>query len=170
MTIVFQILEVFFGCLGSYSTKKKNIFIFFILSTVFSMLMFWSVGSYEAILPVLTTGIRYFIFIFKDKYKTNTPLIFCLIMHLAVFAFTIKIEMNLLPSILVILGCLIYWYLDKEKLKLCIFIINIPWIIYYFSCGLYLATANAIVQTILVGLAYLKIKRIKKKFRVTPKT
>ncbi|MBP3255663.1 MAG: YgjV family protein [Clostridia bacterium] len=155
-------MEIFFGYLGAYSTKKRNIFIFYVLGTIFSILMFWSVGSYAAILPVLTTGIRYFIFIFKDKYKTELPLIFCLIMHFIVLFISAKTPIDIVPSALVIIGCLIYWYLDKEKLKMAIFLINIPWILYYFYCGLYLTTINAIIQTILVGIAYLNLRRISK--------
>ena len=162
MEIIFQILKILFGYLGAYSTKKRNIFTFYVLGTVFSALMFWSVGSYAAILPTLTTGIRYFIFIFKDKYKTKLPLIFCLIMHTIVLIISSKTVIDILPSALVIIGCLIYWYLDKEKLKMSIFIINIPWIMYYFYCGLYLATINATIQTILIGIAYLNLRRISK--------
>ena len=162
MEIVFQILEIFFGYLGAYSTKKRNIFTFYVLGTVFSILMFWSVGSYAAILPVLTTGIRYFIFIFKDKYKTELPLVFCLLMHTIVLIISAKTAIDIVPSALVIIGCLIYWYLDKEKLKMAIFLINIPWILYYFYCGLYLTTINAIIQTILVGIAYLNLRRMSK--------
>ncbi len=159
METIFQILEIAFGYLGSYSTKKRNIFIFYIISTIFSALMFWSVGKYAAILPVLTTGIRYFVFIFKDKYKTQLPLILCLIMHTTVLFISAKTLVDIIPSALVIIACLIYWYLDKEKLKLSIFIINIPWIIYYFYCGLYLTAINAIIQTILIGIAYLKLRK-----------
>ena len=164
MKIIFQILEIFFGYLGSYSTKKRNIFIFYVIGTIFSALMFWSVGNYAAILPVLTTGIRYFVFIYKDKYKTELPLIGCLIMHFVVLFISTKTLTDMIPSALVIIGCLIYWYLDKEKLKAAIFLINIPWILYYIFCGLEITAINATIQTILVGIAYLKLSNRKKIF------
>ena len=162
MKIIFQALEIFFGYLGSYSTKKKNIFTFFVISSIFSILMFWSVGQMAAILPILVTGIRYFVFIFKDKYKTELPLCFCLILHTIALVLSTKTVVDSIPSVLVIIGCLIYWYLDEEKLKAAIFIINIPWILYYIFCGLYIVALNSIIQTILVGIAYLKLKKIDK--------
>ena len=161
MAIAFQSLEIFFGYLGAYSVKKKNIFTFYVISTVFSILMFWSVGKIAAILPILTTGIRYFIFIFKDDYKTKIPLYFCLFLHTVALILSTHSFVDVIPSALVIIGCFIYWYLDGAKLKGSIFIINIPWIIYYIFCGLYLTTVNATIQTILVGLAYLKLKNNK---------
>lgn len=162
MEIVFQILEIFFGYLGAYSTKKRNIFTFYVISTIFSVLMFWSIGNYSAILPVLTTGIRYFVFIFKDKYKTELPFICCLIMHFTVLIISMKTAMDILPSVLVIIGCFIFWYLDKEKLKLAIFLINIPWILYYSYYALYLTTIYVTIQTILIGIAFLRLKKISK--------
>ena len=166
MEIIFQSLDILFGYLGAYSTKKRNIFTFYVLGTIFSVLAFWSVGSYAAILPVLTTGIRYFVFIFKDKYKTELPLVFCLIMHCIVLLISAKTAMDIIPSALVIFGCLIYWYLDKEKLKMAIFLINIPWILYYIYCGLYLTTINGIIQTALVGIAYITLVKKSKMNKV----
>ena len=162
MEIIFQVFEIIFGYLGSYSIKKRNIFTCYVLSTIFSALMFYSVGNYGAIMPILTTGIRYFVFIFKDKYKTDLPLVLCLIMHCSVLVINTKTFFDIIPSALVIFGCLIYWYLDKEKLKAWIFVLNIPWIFYYFFSGLYIVTINAILQTILIAIAYLVLKYRKK--------
>ena len=159
MKIALQVFQIFFGYLGSYSVKKKNILIFYLISTLFSMLMFWSVKEYAAILPVLTTGIRYFVFIFKDNYKTRIPLYFCLLLHFLALFLSVKTPIDFIPSVLVICGCLVYWFFDDLKLKLAAIIINIPWIGYYIYCGLYLTTVNVIVQCILLGLACLKIRK-----------
>ena len=163
MTVVFEVFQVFFGYLSSYATKKRNIFIFSIISTIFSILMFYSVGNMAAILPVLTTGIRYFVFIFKDKYKSELPLILCLIMHVISMLISTKSALDIVPSALVILGCLAFWYLDNEKLKSAIFLINIPWILYYLHFGLYITAFNSAIQTALVGIAYIRIVNRKKK-------
>ena len=161
MVITFQVFAILFGYLGAYSASKKNILIFYIISTIFSVLMFYSVGKYAAILPVATTGIRYFIFIFKDKYKTIYPLLFCLLLHLIALVLSTKTLVDVIPSILVISGCLIYWFYDDEKLKGSAFILNIPWIFYYLYCGLYLTTINTLIQTVLMGIAYIKLKHNK---------
>ena len=163
MTVVFEVFQVFFGYLSSYATKKRNIFIFSIISTIFSILMFYSVGNMAAILPVLTTGIRYFVFIFKDKYKTEIPLILCLLMHLISMLISTKSAIDIVPSALVILGCLAFWYLDNEKLKTAIFLINIPWILYYLYFGLYITALNTAIQTALVGISYIRITSKKRK-------
>ena len=170
MTIAFQSLEILFSYLGCYSIKKKNILIFYVISAIFSMLMFWSVKEYAAILPVLTTGIRYFVFIFKDKYKTKFPLYFCLVLHFIALFISVSTIIDLVPSLLVIFGCLIYWYCDGLDLKRNIFFLNIPWILYYFYCSLYLVTLNAIIQTVLVGIACLKLKKKKRKRKKRTKT
>lgn len=158
MEIVFQALSILFGYLGAYSPKKRNIFIFYIISVIFSILMFYSVGKTAAILPVATTGIRYFIYIFKDKYKTNYPFYFCLLLHISALFLSTKTAIDLIPSLLVITGCFVYWYLDGAKLKLYVFILNIPWIFYYAFCGLYLSAVNAFVQTVLMIITYFKLK------------
>lgn len=166
MVIILQILGIVVGYLGSYSTKKKNIFTCYVLGTIFSALMFWSVGSYAAILPVLTTGVRYFIFMFKDKYKTELPFVFCLIMHIIVFLISVKTLIDIVPSLLVIVGCFVFWYFDEEKLKMGIFTINIFWILYYIYCGLYLTTLNTIIQTALVGISYVSIIKKTRKQKI----
>ncbi|MBR3368292.1 YgjV family protein [Candidatus Saccharibacteria bacterium] len=160
IVIVLQILEILFGYLGSYSIKKRNIFIFYAISVIFTILMFWSVGKTAAILPVATTGIRYFIFIFRKKYKTNLPLYFCLLLHVISLVLSIGSSFeDLIPSVLVLAGCLIYWFLDGSKLKGSIFALNIPWIIYYLICGLYVVAINTVIQNALVGIAYFRLKR-----------
>ncbi len=162
MDIVFQALGILFGYIGCYSIKKRNILISYVISTAFSMLMFWSVKQYAAILPVLTTGIRYFVFIFKDKYKTKMPFYFCLLLHLIAMILSVKTLIDLIPSILVIAGCFVYWYFDDLKLKIGTLAINIPWIIYYIYSKLYLTTLNVTIQTILIGIACFKLKKSKK--------
>ena len=161
MTLLFQVFQILFSYLGCYSVKKKNILTFYVISTIFSMLMFWSVGKYAAILPILTTGIRYFVFIFKDKYKNKIPFYLCLLLHIIALFLSVKTTVDIIPSLLVIAGCFIYWYLDDIKLKASMFILNIPWIAYYFYCGLYLTTLNVIIQSILIGIAYLKLRKQK---------
>ena len=162
MKIVLQALVILFNYLGAYSTEKKNIFIFFVISTIFSILMFYYVGQYAAILPVATTGIRYFIYIFKNKYKTKFPLYFCLTMHIIAFIIStnsIKTIVDIIPSVLVIIGCIVYWYLDGEKLKKYVVLLNIPWIIYYICCGLYLTTVNLVIQNILMFIAIIRLRK-----------
>lgn len=159
MVLVLQVLVILFGYLGAYATKKKNIFVFYIISTIFSILMFYSVKKYAAILPVATTGIRYFVFIFKEKYKTKYPLYICLLLHIVGMIISTKTFVDIIPSLIVIAGCLVYWYFDNAKLKLGAFILNIPWIFYYIYCGLYLTMINTIVQCILMGIAYFKLRK-----------
>ena len=163
MVLIFQALEIFFGYLGIYSTKKRNIFIFFVISTIFSILSFYSVGKIAAILPVATTGIRYFIFIFKDNYKTKYPLYFCLLLHTVALIISTKTIVDIIPSLLVISGCLIYWYLDKTKLKGSLLILNVFWLAYYIYCGLYLTSINVVLQNIVLAISYYKIKEEEKK-------
>ena len=123
--------------------------------------MFYSAGKFAAILPVATTGIRYFVFIFKDKYKTKYPLYFCLLLHIIGLIISTKTIIDIIPSLIVIAGCLVYWYLDGAKLKAWTFILNIPWIFYYIYCELYLTMINTIVQCILMIIAYFKLKKDK---------
>ena len=47
-----------------------------------------------------------------------------------------------------------------------IFILNIPWILYYIYSGLYLTAINASIQTMLIGIAYLTLLRISKMDRI----
>ena len=162
MEIVFQILDLFFGYLGSYATKKRNILIFLVMSTIFSILTFWSIENYAAILPALVTGIRYFVFMFKEKYKSKLPLYLCLIMHFAALLLSVKAPIDSIPSILSIIGCLAFWYLDEEKLKLGMFAINIPWILYYIYFGLYITALNVTVKTILIVISFVKICKKKR--------
>ena len=159
MVLALQVLVILFGYLGAYAPKKKNIFIFYVISTIFSVLMFYSVKKYAAILPVATTGIRYFVFIFKDKYKTKYPLYICLLLHVIGMIISTKALVDIVPSAIVIAGCFVYWYLDEAKLKLGALLLNIPWIFYYIYCGLYLTMVNTIVQCILMGIAYFKLKK-----------
>lgn len=161
MKYVFQIFNILCCYISAYSKQKRNILLFALLGCIFSALMFWSIRDFAAILPSLATGIRYFIFMFKDKYKNKSPLYMCLIMHFVVLIISVHTFIDLIPSVLVIIGCLIYWYLDRSKLKAAIFLINLFWIAYYIFFNLYLVAINTFIQNILTTIAFLKLRKEK---------
>ncbi len=168
-----EALKALFGYLGAYSIKKRNILIFNVISVLFSILIFLYIGKIAAIFPVVATGIRYFVFIFRDKYKTKLPLYFCLALHIIALLFSVNAiittetstPIDIVPSVLVIAGCLIYWYCDKAKLKSNLFILDLLWIAYYLYCGLYLVCLVTTIDTTLIGVAYLRIKFKEKKLK-----
>ena len=163
MKELLQILNVICSYLGAYNKKKVNILIFSIIGSIFSTLEFLSVGATSAAVATIVTGVRYFVFIFKDKYKTEVPLIVCLMLHLDALLITMKTETDIIPSALVIIGCLLFWYYDNSELKLSLFIINIFWIFYYMICGLYITAANVVIQNILTIIAYYRICKEKER-------
>lgn len=159
MKDIFQILTLLCSYASAYSKQKTNILIFAVLSSIFSALMFWAVRDFAAILPSLATGIRYFVFMFKDKYKNKVPLYICLVMHFIVLIISVNTLIDVIPSVLTIIGCLIYWYLDKAKLKASTIMLNLIWMIYYIFFGLYLVAINVLIQNIIMAIALLKIHK-----------
>ena len=82
LSIIVQIFQVIYSSYIMFLNKKKNMLINMFISNAISLTIFAIADLKSAFLTTITITIRSFLFMFKDKYKTNFIFYFCLFLHI----------------------------------------------------------------------------------------
>lgn len=158
MKILFQITQICSNFLAAWSSKKRNIIIFKILSSISAVLMMICANQIIGAIPVAFTAIRTTIFMFKDKYKSDLPLWICIGIYILLAIFSVQTFMDILPTITSISASFILWYCKPIGIKIGLSLTDSIWAIYYFITELYLSCTYTIISIIISIISIIKIK------------
>ena len=82
LLIVVQIFQVIYSCYIMFLNKKKNMLINMFISNTINLVLFAVAGLNSAFLTTIIIALRSFLFVFRNKYKTNFIFYFCLFLHI----------------------------------------------------------------------------------------
>ena len=156
LSIVVQIFQVIYSSYIMFLNKKKNMLIHMFISNAISLTIFAIADLKSAFLTTITITIRSFLFMFKDKYKTNFIFYFCLFLHILPVIITFDGFISLLPSITAIISIFIIWFGNEQQIRLGFIIPNFIWFLYYCIFGIYISAAFNIVCIIFQIKSYKK--------------
>ena len=155
LTIV-QIFQVIYSCYIMFLKKKKNMLINMFISNAISLIIFLIADLKSAFLTTLIIAIRSFLFMFREKYKTNFIFYFCLILHILSGIITFDGFISLLPMLTAIISVFIIWFGNEQQIRFGLIIPNIMWVIYYCIFGLYISAVFNMILIIFQVISYIK--------------
>lgn len=155
LTIV-QIFQVIYSCYIMFLKKKKNMLINMFISNAISLIIFLIADLKSAFLTTLIIAIRSFLFMFREKYKTNFIFYFCLILHILSGIITFDGFISLLPMLTAIISVFIIWFGNEQQIRFGLIIPNIMWVIYYCIFGLYISAVFNMIVIISQVISYIK--------------
>lgn len=155
LTIV-QIFQVIYSCYIMFLKKKKNMLINMFISNAISLIIFLIADLKSAFLTTLIIAIRSFLFMFREKYKTNFIFYFCLILHILSGIITFDGFISLLPMLTAIISVFIIWFGNEQQIRFGLIIPNIMWVIYYCIFGLYISAVFNMIVIIFQVISYIK--------------
>lgn len=166
--ILMQILTIIFNIYIAFTEKRKRIYIATFLLNLSQLIMYLSDSDLTAGLIYVIVTIRSLIYIYKEKFSTNSIPYIIIIIQLVIGYLTLE---NWLQIVSVLLPCYSCWYLwfskDTQELRMGNIIANSAWAIYNFANGLYIIL---IMRAIAIGsnlIAYInKRKELSKKLKV----
>lgn len=159
LLIIVQIFQVIYSCYIMFLSKKKNMFINMFISNAISLIIFLIADLKSAFLTTLIITIRSFLFMFKDKYKTNFIFYFCLVLHVLSGLITFDGFISLLPVLTAIISVFIIWFGNEQQIRFGLTIPNIIWVIYYCIFGIYISATFNIIIIISQIISYIKNKK-----------
>lgn len=155
LTIV-QIFQVIYSCYIMFLNKKKHMLINMFISNAISLIMFFIADLKSALLTTIIITIRSFLFMFRDKYKTNLIFYFCLILHILSGIITFDGFISLLPMLTAVISVFIIWFGNEQQIRFGLIIPNTIWVIYYCIFGLYISAVFNITVIISQIISYIK--------------
>ena len=155
-----QIITIIVNIYISFTEKKKRIYIATFLLNLSQLIMYFFNDDLTTALIYVVIVIRSFVYIYKDKFKTNViPYIAISIQGLIGF-FTLENSSQIFPIIISSYSCYYLWfYNDTQKLRIGNIIANTAWGAYNVCNGLYIIL---IMRFMTIGsnmIAYIKMKR-----------
>ena len=146
LLIIVQIFQIIYSSYIMFLKKKKNMLLHMFIGNAISLTTFAIADLKSAFLTTIFITVRSFLFMFRDKYKTNLIFYFCLFLHLLLGIITYDGLISLLPSITAIIAIFVIWFGNEQQIRLGLIIPNFIWVIYYCVFEIYIsATFNIIV-------------------------
>lgn len=154
-----QMINIILGYVSSLTTNKQKILINSSLSCMLSIILFVFTDRLDGVLTTIFIFLRSFLFIYKDKYKTNLVFYFCLLSHILAGIFSYKDIFSLVTLLTPVITCIFYWYGTSLQIKYSSLFINTMWVIYYIYIGLHLTAVNTVINIILTTLSVFQIRK-----------
>lgn len=160
LLIVVQIFQVIYSCYIMFLDKKKNMLINMFISNTISLVVFAVAGLNSAFLTTIIIALRSFLFVFRDKYKTNFIFYFCLFLHILSGIITFNGFISIMPALTAIITLFIIWFGNEQQIRLGLIIPDFIWFIYYCIFGIYISATFNLITIIFKIISYSKNKKI----------
>lgn len=154
-----QIVTIIVNIYISFTEKKKRIYIANFLLNLSQLIMYFFNDDLTTALIYIVITIRSFVYIYKDKLKTNTIPYIAIIIQILIGYLTIQNKLQIFSILIACYSCWYLWfYNDTQKLRIGNIIANTAWACYNICSGLYIIF---IMRVMAVGsniIAYIKRK------------
>ena len=118
LLIVVQIFQVIYSCYIMFLNKKKNMLINMFISNTINLVLFAVAGLNSAFLTTIIIALRSFLFVFRNKYKTNFIFYFCLFLHILSGIITFNSFISIMPALTAIISIFIIWFGNEQQIRL----------------------------------------------------
>ena len=163
MVDLMQIITILVNIYISFTEKKKRIYIATFLLNLSQLLMYMFNNDLTTTLIYIVITVRSFIYIYKDKFKTDIVPYLAIIIQLIIGYYTIENSMQVLSILIPCYTCYYLWfYNDTQKIRIGNIIANTLWAIYNIATGLYIVLIMRAMTIISNIVAYIRRKQLAK--------
>ena len=160
MVDLMQIITILVNIYISFTEKKKRIYIATFLLNLSQLLMYMFNNDLTTTLIYIVITVRSFIYIYKDKFKTDIVPYLAIIIQLIIGYYTIENSMQVLSILIPCYTCYYLWfYNDTQKIRIGNIIANILWAIYNIATGLYIVLIMRAMTIISNIVAYIRRRK-----------
>ena len=154
-----QILSVIVNTYIAFTEKKIRIYIATFLLNLAQLFMYFFNDDLTTALIYIVIVIRSFVYIYKDKFKTNIIPYLAIIIQLLIGVFTIQSPIQILSILLPCYTCWYLWFYETtQKIRVGNIIANFAWAIYNVCTGLYIVLIMRAITILSNLIAYIKYK------------
>lgn len=160
MVDLMQIITILVNIYISFTEKKKRIYIATFLLNLSQLLMYMFNNDLTTTLIYIVITVRSFIYIYKDKFKTDIVPYLAIIIQLIIGYYTIENSMQVLSILIPCYTCYYLWfYNDTQKIRIGNIIANILWGVYNIATGLYIVLIMRAMTIISNIVAYIRRRK-----------
>ncbi|MDD6212779.1 MAG: YgjV family protein [Clostridiales bacterium] len=165
--IFFQILGVVFVLAAGLCQKKNGILFLTFCANVCSVLVMFLAGRYDGVAATVVCTLRAFLFLFRDRAKSNWIYWISTGAHLIVGVLAWQSPMSLLIILAPMVICTVNWFGNVETIKWGTIVSDCCWAVFDFSCGVYIEGMRDLAETCanVIGLWKSRQSRGKRKGR-----
>lgn len=154
--VIIQIVQVIYSIYIMFLDKKKNMLINMFISNLISLILFQAAGLGAASLTTIFITLRSFLFMFKEKYKTNIVFCVCLGLHVMAGILTFIGISSLLPCVTAVISVVVLWFGNEQQIRIGTTIANLIWVVYYLINGIYISAVTNSIIILFTILSYIK--------------
>lgn len=156
---IMQVITTLVNIYISFTEKKKNIYLATFLLNFSQLLMYFFNGDITTGLIYIIIVIRSFIYLYKDKCKSNLIPIFIIIIQIAIGFATMQNYIQILSILIPCYSTYYLWfYKDTQKLRVGNIIANSLWAAYNVCTGLYIILIMRAITIVSNLVAFIKRK------------
>lgn len=160
MVDLMQIITILVNIYISFTEKKKRIYIATFLLNLSQLLMYMFNNDLTTTLIYIVITVRSFIYIYKDKFKTDIVPYLAILIQLIIGYYTIENTMQILSVLIPCYTCYYLWfYDDTQKIRIGNIIANILWGVYNIATGLYIVLIMRAMTIISNIVAYIRRRK-----------
>lgn len=160
MVDLMQIITILVNIYISFTEKKKRIYIATFLLNLSQLLMYMFNNDLTTTLIYIVITVRSFIYIYKDKFKTDIVPYLAIIIQLIIGYYTIENTMQILSVLIPCYTCYYLWfYNDTQKIRIGNIIANTLWGVYNIATGLYIVLIMRAMTIISNIVAYIRRRK-----------
>ena len=157
---IMQIVTIIVNIYIAFTEKKKRIYIATFLLNLSQLIMYFFNGDITTALIYIVIVIRSFIYIYKDKIKTNNIPYIIIIIQVLIGVLTMEDNLQIISIVISCYSCWYLWfYNDTQKLRIGNIIANTAWGIYNICNGLYIILIMRAMAIASNWIAYIKRKK-----------
>ena len=160
MVDLMQIITILVNIYISFTEKKKRIYIATFLLNLSQLLMYMFNNDLTTTLIYIVITVRSFIYIYKDKLKTDIVPYLAILIQLIIGYYTIENTMQILSVLIPCYTCYYLWfYDDTQKIRIGNIIANTLWGVYNIATGLYIVLIMRAMTIISNIVAYIRRRK-----------
>lgn len=160
MIIVLQLVTLFINILGALSKNKRNILFFIFIANLLGIFQMVLVGRYDGAIATVVCTIRAFLYLYRERARTNFIFYICFIMHFLGGICTYQGITSIIPIIATLIACSVLWFGNEITIKIAIILSDVMWSTFNFISGLYISSARNIIDGIFNLVSLIKIVNI----------
>lgn len=165
MIIALQIVTLIINILGALSKSKRNILFFIFTANLLGVIQMILVGRFDGAIANVICTIRAFLYLYRERAKTNIIFIFCFIIHLLGGIWTYQNITSIIPIIATLMACSVLWFGNELAIKIAIILSDAMWSIFNLISGLYISSARNVIDGIFNVVSLVKIIKIKHRYK-----
>ena len=157
---IMQIITVLVNIYISFTEKKKRIYIATFLLNLSQLLMYFFNKDLTTALIYIVIVIRSYLYIYKDKFKSNLIPYLAIVIQIIIGVTTIERPIQVMSILIPCYSCWYLWFSkDTQKLRIGNIVANISWGIYNICCGLYIILIMRAITITSNIVAYIRRKK-----------